>query len=36
VVEKALSTDMKAAKSGVANFSISSFRRNLLSWLGDG
>jgi len=35
-VERALSIDMKAAKSGVAKFSTSSFRSNLLSWLGEG
>jgi glycosyltransferase involved in cell wall biosynthesis len=36
VVEKALTIDMKGAMSAVAKFSTSSFRTNLLSWVGDG
>jgi glycosyltransferase involved in cell wall biosynthesis len=35
VVEKALMIDTKAAKSAVAKFSTSSFRRNLRSWVGE-
>ena len=34
VVEKALTVDMKGSKSAVAKFSPSSFRGNLLSWVG--
>lgn len=34
VVEKALTIDMKGAMSAVAKFSTSSFRRSLLSWVG--
>jgi glycosyltransferase involved in cell wall biosynthesis len=36
VVEKAVSIDMNGAKSAVAKFSIESFRRSLVSWLGEG
>jgi glycosyltransferase involved in cell wall biosynthesis len=35
VVPKAVAVDMKRAHSDVARFSIASFRRNLLSWLGE-
>ena len=35
VVEKAVTIDMKGAKSAVAKFSTSVFRRNLLSWVGE-
>ena len=35
VVERALRTDMNAAKAAVAQFSTSSFRGNLLSWVGE-
>lgn len=35
VVEKALSIDSKRAVAAVGSFSIASFRRNLLSWVGD-
>jgi glycosyltransferase involved in cell wall biosynthesis len=35
VVEKALTIDMKDPKSAVAKFSTGSFRRNILSWVGE-
>ena len=35
VVEQALTIDMTIAKSAMAEFSTSSFRRHILSWAGE-